>query len=51
MPWRVGHALNVLIQMLTDQKGAQGFPIFAGGRKGIGPIELEVVVAGHDDFS
>ena len=44
-------AKDVVIQMFTDQKGAQGLPILAGGRQRVGPIELEVVVSSPNDVS
>ena len=43
-------AQNVVIQMFTDQKGTYGFSILVGGRKGVGPIEFEIIVAGPDDI-
>ena len=43
-------AQNVVIQMFADQEGTQGLSILVGGRKGVGPVQFEVVVAGPNDI-
>ena len=43
-------AQNVVVQIFADQEGAQGLSIFVGGRKCIGSIEFEAVVAGPNDI-
>ena len=35
--------------MSADHESAQGLPVLVGGRKGVGPIETKVIVAGPDD--
>ena len=36
--------------MFADQEGTQGLSILVGGRKGVGPVQFEVVVAGPNDI-
>ena len=50
----IGHtksvdAENVIVQVFADHEGTQGLSVLVGGRKGIGPIETKVIVAGSND--
>ena len=42
-------AENVVVQMFADHEGAQGLSVLVGGRKGVGPVEAKVVVAGPEN--
>ena len=43
------YAEDVVVQVLADHEGAKSLPVPVGGRKGVGPIEAKVVVAGTDN--